>query len=319
MRAFHGAIRCGLLLAWAACAGCGVDHDANARKLVEPASFPGMVMQAMTGTGEQLVEQGRIDLHRRIKGIDDCEIDLWIIHSRRRDPADEGKRITRGTVIALHPMLASKSWFLHLGEVLARNGWDVVLPDLRAHGRSGGKHITWGVKEKHDIRCVMDDLLGERAVSPPIYIVGASMGGLVAVQYAAIDPRCRGVMALAPPTCARDAARRILLLESPDDFEEALRRAGALAGFDPEEASAVAAAGKLSCPLLIAHGIWDVVVPYQHSEAVFQAAPEPKKFVSLFLHGHASEIIREDWIAQHVDELAKMSERSSQRSDEAQK
>ncbi len=297
-----------VLLLAAGLAGCGkgADHDANARKIIEPAAAFGKVALGLTGTGEQLVKRGRISLHRRVKAADGCEIDVWVIRARPPKKAGE-KRPARGTAVVLHPLLTSKSWFLNLGGILADRGWDVVLPDLRAHGRSGGEYTTWGVKEKQDIKLVLDALLKEQAVSERIYACGASMGGLVAIQYAAHDPRCRGVLALAPPASARAGARRILLLESPADFEKALKRAGELAGFDPEEASAVTAAKRLRCPLRIAHGVWDFIIPYAHSEAVFQAAPAPKKFITLPLHGHAAEVLREAWVADQIDALVGMS------------
>jgi len=297
---------CAVLIA-AALPGCAADHDANARKLVEPAAMPGQVMLALTGSPDQLIRQGRIDAHRRVKAADGTEIDVWVIHSRVADSARPDRKISRGTVVVLHPLLTSKSWFLSLGETLADRGWDVVLADLRAHGRSGGKYVTWGAKEKHDVKQVMDELLRDKAVSDRIFAFGASAGGMVAVQYAAIDPRCRGVMAVAPPSSAREICRRILPMESEQDFAEALRRAGKLADFDPEQASATAAAAKLRCPLVIVHGIWDFIVPYSHSEAIFQAAPEPKRFLPLLLDGHASEIARDQWIATQIGSLAEMS------------
>ena len=293
--------------------GCDAYHNANAKRLIEPASIPGKTMLAFTGTGEQLVKQGRISLHRCFKGLEDCEIDVWIINSRLVDAAEPERKIPRGTVVLLHPLLTSKSWFLSLGENLAGHGWDVVLPDLRAHGRSGGKYITWGAKEKHDLKHVVAQLVREKIVSDRIYILGSSMGGAVALQYAAIEPRCKGVMAIAPPASFRKIARRILLLERPANVEEALVRAGQLGGFDPDEASAVAAAGKLSCPLVIVHGALDCVVPFQHSKEIFNAAPEPKRFIPLLIDGHASEIAREQWIVKQIDSLAGMAKPVSDR------
>ncbi len=297
--------------------GCDAYHNANAKRLIEPASIPGKAMLAFVGTGEQLVKQGRISLHRRLKGMDGCEIDVWVINSRLVDSAEPERKITRGTVVLLHPLVTSKLWFLSLGENLARYGWDVVLPDLRAHGRSGGKYITWGAKEKHDLNRVVDQLVRGKIVSDHIYILGSSMGGAVAIQYAAIEPRCKGVMAIAPPASFRKIARRILLMESPANVEEALVRAGQLGGFDPDEASAVAAAGKLSCPLVIVHGALDCVVPFQHSKEIFNAAPEPKRFIRLPIDGHASEIAREQWIIKQIDSLAGMADPVSGRLDKA--
>jgi pimeloyl-ACP methyl ester carboxylesterase len=286
--------------------GCAGGEDASARLLIEPATMLGKVALAITGTGKQLVERGQISQHRRVMGLG-VEIDVWVIKAR---PAKNGEQADepKGTVVLIHPLMNGKYWFLPLGRLLARRGWDVVLPDLRAHGRSGGTYITWGAKEKHDIDMVMDDLIGDGSVSDRIYVLGASLGGLVAVQYAALDRRVRGVMALAPPASMRRIARRILPLETPSSFEQSLLEAGAIAGFYPDGASAVDAARQLTCPIILAHGWLDPIVPYGHSRAIYRAAREPKKLIPLPLSGHDAGLGMELWLAARIEELAKMDE-----------
>ena len=39
-------------------------------------------------------------------------------------------------------------------------------------------------------------------------------------------------------------------------------------------------------PLLIIHGVLDLVVPYKHGEDLYQAACEPKELLTLALTGH---------------------------------
>ena len=296
----------------ATCAGCKPNIDEEARKLVVPMAWPSAVMAVMTGTGEQLVESGRINLHKRVKAEDDVEIDAWVITSRSC-PAPT--RLVRGTVVLLPPLLTCKSWFLDLAGMLADRGWDVVLIDHRAHGWSGGRYVTWGAKEKHDVKAVMDALIAENAVNHSIYAVGASMGGAVAIQYAAIEPRCQGVMAIAPPAGARQIGRRILALLAEKDFEAALKRAGEMADFDPADADTVAAAGRLKCPLLLIHGLLDSVVPYGHGRAVFAAAPQPKKFVPQLLHGHSIEAGRNEWVLEQIETLHDLAQKRPSRLD----
>jgi pimeloyl-ACP methyl ester carboxylesterase len=290
--------------------GASLSVESNARMLIVPAAMPGRVMHALTGTDEQLIQKGRIDSHHRIPpGHEGVEIDLWVIRSRLVGQVDDDpapRKITRGTVVMPHPLMCGKTWFLGAGEKLADLGFDVVLPDLRAHGKSGGHYITWGAKEKRDVLAVMDRLVSDRAVCGRIYAVGSSMGAAVAVQYAAIEPRCLGVMAIAPPKSGREICRRILLLNSPRDFEAALAAACKLADFDIDDASAETAAAQLQCPLLLIHGLWDFIVPYQHSQAIYRAARSPKKLQPQFLHGHAPEFAREAWLVKQFQELVKL-------------
>ena len=88
--------------------------------------------------------------------------------------------------------------------------------------------------------------------------------------------------------------------------EEILIRAGAIGRFDPAEASAVEAASRLTCPLLIVHGRIDAVVPYKQGLAVFNAAPEPKKLITLAPASHATIMLgREKWFAEKLDALSR--------------
>lgn len=176
--------------------GCGVGGTFGARQLIEPRSQSGRTLLRLTGGPKWLIKRGRIDAHRRISATDGTHMDVWVIKARVR----KGTASLGATALVIHGLTISKAWFLSLGEDLARAGWDVVLPDLRAHGDSGGKYTTWGALEKYDMKEIVDALIDEELIAPRIYALGGSLGGCVAVQYAAIDTRCEGVMALAPPT-----------------------------------------------------------------------------------------------------------------------
>lgn len=299
----------GAVLALLACTGC---TDQQARMLVRPVRWNGQAMELWAGSSDLLLRTGRIDAHRRIKTPDGTEIDTWLITSRLYDQAADNRgsifetRITRGTVVLLHPHTTGKTWFLRLGEGLAERGWDVVLLDLRGHGHSGGDFVTWGAREKHDVKAVVDDLLRNEAISDRIYVCGSSMGGGVAIQYAAIEPRCKGVVALSPPRDAMHAFRKTLWMLGESDFEAAVQRAAEMADFDPREASAVAAAGKLSCPVVLVHGAWDQLVPVSHSHDIFDALDGRKKLVRLKYAGHTLEVGRTKWVANQVAALAAM-------------
>ena len=156
-------------------------------------------------------------------------------------------------------------------------------------------------------RPIGDALVDENLVSPPVYALGASLGGSIAIQYAAIDPRCRGVMALAPPTGIRGAAKLMSPFSTEESINVAVRRAGAIAAFDPENASALDAVARLNCPLILVHGIWDVVVPYRHSKRIYKAANNPKKLITLYFADHTGvQVGRNWWIVKKMRSLLEM-------------
>lgn len=282
-------------------AGC---TEGDARRIIEPAPGLGKTELGLTGPDEHLIANGQISRHDKITSDDGVDLDTWTIHARGITPPAAPK----GTVILLHPLLMSKSWFLQLGQRLSGDGWDVVLPDSRGHGHSGGQFITWGAKEKWDVKKIMDVLQQDGAVHEPYYVFGASMGGCIAVQYAAIDPRCKGVLALAAPAGVREVATMMMPFALPGQQEAAVRRSAEIGDFTPQDASAVEAARKLTVPLILAHGYLDLVVPYQQSMDILKAAAGPKELVPFPFNGHLGiQISHYDWIVAQIDRLAEMS------------
>jgi len=287
--------------------GCGVGGTFGAKQLIEPQSESGRALLKLTGSSKWLIKRGRIDAHRRISATDGTHMDVWVIKARVR----KGTTSVGATALVIHSLTTSKAWFLSLGEDLARAGWDVVLPDLRTHGASGGTYITWGAIEKYDIREIVDALVDEGLIAPRIYALGASLGGCVAIQYAAIDPRCEGVMALAPPTGIRGAAKLMSPFSTEESVNSAVSRAGTMAGFDPENASAVSAAARLKCPLMLVHGRWDLVVPHQQSQKIYDAAGQPKKLIWLWFADHTGvQAGRNKWIVKKMELLMDMARQS---------
>ena len=280
--------------------GCTIDQ--YARMLIKQNTTYGKINMKVLGSTEQMIKQGAIFTGRRYAMPDKTEIDVWVL---KAPPASAGK----GTVLVLHGLCDSKaSYYRGLARMLTQKGFDVVLPDLRAHGRSTGQYVTYGALEKHDQRRTMDLLYQEGIVQEPLYVLGVSLGGSVAIQYAALDPRVKGVMAMAPPKDFAMLSRRFInsvhRLMSDEDFQKVLVRAGEIGNFDPGDASALDAAAKLRCPLLLVHGNLDIIVPHSDSEVLRDAAGGPVELESLVLHGHIGMLFgREPNIVAGIERL----------------
>ena len=300
-----------VLAAAGACGGCSQGY--YARMLLQPNTSPGKISLRLGPSPAELLTRKEIDAHRRITMTDGTVIDVWVVKSRQLwsggDPAaTRPHRITRATVVLLHGLTESKASYPYPGvaERLAKKGYDVVLPDLRAHGASTGKYVTYGVDESADVQAVVSALIGEGLIDPKIYACGKNLGGTTAILYGAADPRCRGVVAIVPYKDMDSIGRLMIRFHAvglkESDYQVILRHAGDLANFNPQEASAVEAARKLHCPLLVIHKMLDLSVPADHAEQVYRAAPRPKKLVvaqPLLLPGP-----EENWIAGQIDMLA---------------
>jgi pimeloyl-ACP methyl ester carboxylesterase len=234
---------------------------------------------------EHLLKTGRINAHREIPGEKEARLDVWVISAR--DAQGEVLEGTYPTSVLLHPWLTDKTWFLPLGEQLAREGWNVVLPDLRGHGQSGGTWTTWGALERRDILAVMDALRQEGLASDEIYAFGASLGGCTALLYAVDDPHCRGVVAVAPV----DGVRGFIAQSSPFADEAARKRKvvehGEQHGYDPADADPTAAGKGATIPLRLIWGLMDSTVPHEQTGRIFDAWAGPKEH-ELRLDNHGS-------------------------------
>jgi alpha-beta hydrolase superfamily lysophospholipase len=280
------------------CVGC--QQQDYARALVARNAGFGSIENILPKS-EEVLKEGRISASRVFTMSDKTPIEVWVIKARN---AQNAPVPAKATILLLHMLYGSKGWpFLGAGERLAKMGYDVVLPDLRAHGHSGGQFITYGAKEKNDLKLIMDQLISEKGVSDQVYVFGINLGGCIAIQYAAIDDRCKGVMAVAPYSDLRAFARLqfIPLMLNDADLEKVVAECGKMGDFNPAEASAVEAAKKLKCPLLLFHGVFDLSVPIAQSQAILDAAHEPKKLTIMSMEQLLAGVAYEDWIAGRMD------------------
>ncbi|KPK85005.1 MAG: hypothetical protein AMJ81_04395 [Phycisphaerae bacterium SM23_33] len=293
-------LECSVL--WSACLLTGCTVGQYARMLIKQDTTYGKVNEAITGSSKQLIDRKAISAARRYTMPDGVEIDVWI---RKAKPDTE----PLGTVLVLHGLCDSKATHLKLGQLLSEKGFDVVLPDLRAHGRSTGEYVTFGALEKQDQKRVMDALLKEKVIREPLYVFGADLGGSVAILYAAIDPRVQGVMAVAPSRDMRSMCRRFFsrnaILLNEQQFEKVIAEAGQIGRFDPSEASALDAAPKLRCPLLLVHSKVDLLVDFSDSQALHAAAGGPKELEVITFLDHFGVVFgREPSIVKGVEKVA---------------
>jgi dipeptidyl aminopeptidase/acylaminoacyl peptidase len=178
---------------------------------------------------------------------------------------------------------------VNLGSALADAGYRAVLVDLRGHGESSGRYLTYGAMESGDVSAVLDALVSSGAELGCTGVYGFSYGGAVALQLGANDPRIRAVVAVAPFASLREvvrdyrqkylpAALRII----PDSWlQGAVDEAGRIAGFDPEDVAPLHAVRRSAAKLLLIHGTGDTQVPLHHSTDLAKAAGSRANMLTL--------------------------------------
>jgi len=105
---------------------------------------------------------------------------------------------TKGTVIIVHGLGDCKESYADHAGFLARNGYSVFLFDLRAHGRSGGKHCTMGYKESKDILAAINFVREKGWDQGGMYLWGVSLGATASLLAAAEHQAVKGIIAESP-------------------------------------------------------------------------------------------------------------------------
>ncbi len=117
---------------------------------------------------------------------DGIGIDGWYI------PAGNGADATAPTFIVAPGWKSNKSEVLKYAPFF-HDRYNLVILDLRNQGRSGGDMTTWGVREKLDVKAMVDWL--ERTKHPTwIGATGNSMGAATVLAAAADDERIRALV-----------------------------------------------------------------------------------------------------------------------------
>ncbi|MBV9205323.1 MAG: alpha/beta hydrolase [Actinobacteria bacterium] len=139
-----------------------------------------------------------------------------------------------------------------------------------------------------------------------IGVFGVSLGGYYAARSAAYEPRVRAAVALAGPY-RWDLDWDALPPQTRATFQ---RRSGAGSpGQARERAGALTlehAAARIACPLLVAHGGRDRLVPPYHAERLAREAPGAELLMvpdgshGLTNHPFESRAAMADWLASHL-------------------
>jgi fermentation-respiration switch protein FrsA (DUF1100 family) len=185
-----------------------------------------------------------------------------------------------------------------------KHGHGVLMIEQRAHHKSGGRTITFGIKEKYDLLGWVNYLHGrfpERDIIP----VGISMGAATVIGLSALDlpDAVKCIVADCPFAVAKDefshAAKKMLGI--PFELYPLIRLAAKIyGGFDPEDGDLRKSVAASRLPILIIHGEADKLVPIEMSRQLKTAAPDTVTHISFpdAHHGISYLVDRERYIAE---------------------
>ena len=153
---------------------------------------------------------------------------------------------------------------------------NLLLVYQRAHGKSGGRSITFGAKERLDVKTWCDYAYERFGANIPITLRGVSMGAatLLFASELQLAPSVKCMVADCPYSSVRDIIMNTMKRRHlPASLLYPLVRLGAIiyAGFDPSKYSTIDAVRNSRLPIILIHGECDTFVPCAMSAEIYAA------------------------------------------------
>jgi alpha-beta hydrolase superfamily lysophospholipase len=222
-----------------------------------------------------------------------------------------------GNLVLVHGRRGRKEDYLLIAERFCAVGFRCILLDLPAHGDHPGTAACFGVKEAHLPAQVLREAAAKFEFDPqPVGIFGISMGGAVSIRAAV----------------AKDAPwRAAVLISTFDTLDEVVRyQASSWAGdwlgsvwshltgwfyqrqaqMKISAANSIALVPGLNCPVLVAHGTSDHVIPIECGRRLYAVLPLriEKRWVEIPRADHDNVLITDfpiyaemaEWMLRHV-------------------
>lgn len=178
------------------------------------------------------------------------------------------------------------------GYILAKKmGFNVLAVDQRAHGRSNGRVISFGILERRDCLSWVEYAAQRFGEQTPIVLSGLSMGAATVLMAADLNlpSNVSAIMADCPYSSPSDIIRKVSAdRHYPPTLAYPFIRLGAkiYGGFDLEEISAVDAVKNAKVPILLIHGEEDYFVPCHMSREIHAACHSPAQLHTFPEAGH---------------------------------
>lgn len=165
-------------------------------------------------------------------------------------------------------------------QVYWRRGYDVFVPDARAHGRSEGTFVGMGWLDRLDELVWLREIISRVGEHAQIVLHGVSMGGATVCMTCGetLPPQVKCAVSDCAYTSAEDEFAHVLhtIFHLPREplmpvFYLTARLHGC---YDIRQADALKQVARSRTPILFVHGEADTFVPFAMMERLYQAAPD---------------------------------------------
>lgn len=168
-------------------------------------------------------------------------------------------------------------------------GYNILIPDQRGHGKSQGKFITWGIKEKYDCLAWINFINQKTEKTLPIFLSGVSMGASTVLMTLSLDlpMNVKGIISdcgyTSPYRLLKNILNSVFIPSIPVLLLVNLY-GKTFVGVDIRKESTLEALKSGTLPILFVHGADDNLVPSWMSVENFNSYQSSKE---LYVIDHA--------------------------------
>ena len=217
-----------------------------------------------------------------INSYDDLKLHAYYLRS---DSSDGNKKL----MLMFHGYRSSYKDFACAFEYYHSLGFDMLVADQRAHGKSEGKLISFGVKERYDVvEWVKYDK--ERFPDADMFLDGISMGSSTVMMASDLVDGIKGIIA----DCGYTSPKEIIIcvaktMHVPKIFVYPIGLIAKIFGHFDYTYSAEKALSKTDIPIIMVHGLADDFVPSYMTDKNFDAcnSKKTKVLVENATHGYS--------------------------------
>ena len=194
-------------------------------------------------------------------------------------------------LLGIHGYMGRKEDVENVASFFAQRGYNVLLPDMRAHGESAGRYIGMGWLDRKDVLLWIDAIL---ALDPEAEIIlhGTSMGAATVMMTAgeALPPNVKGIVEDCGYTSVwdifADELSYLFGLPAFPVLDASSLVAQVRAGYGFREASALRQLERATVPVLFIHGSEDNFVRTDMVYDLYDACPTDKELLVIEGAGH---------------------------------
>ncbi len=189
---------------------------------------------------------------------------------------------TTRTAVLIHGHGANATSMASYAGIYRADGFNVLMPDNRAHGESGGRYIGMGVLDAQDHMDWVGRVIARDGTEAEIVLHGISMGGSAVIAMSGrndLPVQVKAGIADCGFTSARDELAHQLRLKHLPGFpfvDVANFETKLLAGYDFDEGTAIQRVRRQRIPLFFIHGAADDYTPTEMAYRLFEAASGTK-------------------------------------------